>query len=52
MNTVNEILLRRKNKVNIAVNPAPYAGASNTEKAMVISIAKNVEAYGYTFPMS
>lgn len=49
MNTVNEILLRRKNKVNIAVNPAPYAGASNTEKAMVISIAKNVEAYGYTF---
>lgn len=49
MNTVNEILLRRRNKINITANPAQCAGAGKTEKAMVVSIAKNVEAYGYTF---
>lgn len=45
---VNEILLRRKNKVILAEGNRDYV-TTKTEKAMVVSIAKNIEAYGFTF---
>lgn len=47
---VNEILLRRKNKVSLPVNPAvDFEFPDKADKAMVVSMAKNVEAYGFTF---
>lgn len=48
MSCINEVLLRRKNKVNIVANPEIY-NYGCTEKAMIASIMKNIEAYGYTF---
>ena len=45
---VNEILLRRKNKVILAEGNRDYV-TTKTEKAMVVSIVKNIEAYGFTF---
>ena len=48
MNEINEILLRRKHMIMLEKNPNNH-NATNKEKAMVLSIAKNVEAYGFTF---
>lgn len=48
MNEINEILLRRKHLVMLEKNPNKCE-TTKTEKALVISIAKNVEAYGFTF---
>lgn len=45
----SEILLRRKNKLNIAPYSGSLEGGGNVEKAMVISIAKNIESLGFTF---
>lgn len=43
---INEILLRRKNKIDITA--CDYV-TNNSEKAMILSIAKNIESLGYTF---
>lgn len=43
---INEILLRRKNKLDITA--CDYV-TNNSEKAMILSIAKNIESLGYTF---
>ena len=48
MNEINEILLRRKNMVMLS-RSTKHTITTKTEQAMVISIAKNVEAYGFTF---
>ena len=48
MNEINEILLRRKHKINI-VESSFSNEVSKTEKAMVLSIEKNIEAYGFSF---
>lgn len=45
---VNEILLRRKSKIIIAEGNFNYV-TNKTEKAMIVSIVKNIEEYGYTF---
>lgn len=47
---VDEILLRRKNKVSLPANPAiDFEFPDKVDKAMVVSMIKNVEAYGFTF---
>lgn len=46
MNEINEMLLRRKNKVNLSKSNHT---AGRVEKSMVISIIKNVESLGFTF---
>lgn len=48
MHEINEILLRRKNKVNLPKRSVEYE-AGRAEKAMAVSIAKNVESLGFTF---
>lgn len=48
MNEVNEILLRRKHRITIEKNPNKHETTAK-EKAMVLSIVKNIEAYGFTF---
>ena len=45
MNTINEILLRRKHKINL---PAKEF-SSSTDKTMVMTLIKNIESYGFTF---
>lgn len=45
---INEMLLRRKNKVNLPKR-IPAHEQSKSEKAMIVSIAKNVESLGFTF---
>lgn len=45
---INEMLLRRKNKVNLPKR-VPAHEQSKSEKAMIVSIAKNVESLGFTF---
>lgn len=46
MNGINEILLRRKNKINVEKN---VSETNKTEKAMILSIAKNIESLGFGF---
>lgn len=46
MNNINEILLRRKNMVNVVAGDSL---ASNKEKIMVSTIAKNIEPLGFMF---
>lgn len=48
MNEINEMLLRRKNKVNLPKR-VPAHETSKSEKAMIVSIVKNVESLGFTF---
>lgn len=48
MNEINEMLLRRKNKVNLPKR-IPAHETSKSEKAMIVSIVKNVESLGFTF---
>lgn len=43
---INEILLRRKNKIDIVA--CDYV-TNNSEKAMILSMVKNIESLGYTF---
>lgn len=46
MNGINEILLRRKNKINVEKS---VSATNNTEKAMILTIAKNIESLGFGF---
>lgn len=46
MNGINEILLRRKNKINVEKN---VSETNKTEKAMILSIAKNIESLSFGF---
>lgn len=48
MYEINEMLLRRKNKVNLPKCSVKHE-AGRAEKAMVVSIVKNVESLGFTF---
>lgn len=48
MYEINEMLLRRKNKVNLPKCSVEHE-AGRAEKAMVVSIVKNVESLGFTF---
>lgn len=48
MYEINEMLLRRKNKVNIPKRSVEHE-AGRAEKAMAVSIVKNVESLGFTF---
>lgn len=48
MYEINEMLLRRKNKVNLPKRSAEHE-AGRAEKAMAVSIVKNVESLGFTF---
>lgn len=45
---INEMLLRRKNKVNLPKR-VPVHEVGKSEKAMIVSIVKNVESLGFTF---
>lgn len=48
MYEINEMLLRRKNKVNLPKRSVEHE-AGRAEKAMAVSIVKNVESLGFTF---
>ena len=48
MYEINEMLLRRKNKVNLPKRSVKHE-AGRAEKAMAVSIVKNVESLGFTF---
>lgn len=48
MYEINEMLLRRKNKMNLPKCSVEHE-AGRAEKAMVVSIVKNVESLGFTF---
>lgn len=48
MNIVNKILLRRKNLLIIKPNDQNYDQTKN-EKALVVTMMKNVQSLGYTF---
>lgn len=48
MYEINEMLLRRKNKVNLPKRSVEHE-AGRAEKAMAVSIVKNVESIGFTF---
>lgn len=48
MYEINEMLLRRKNKVNLPKCSVEHE-AGRAEKAMAVSIVKNVESLGFTF---
>lgn len=48
MNIVNKILLRRKNLLIIKPNDQKYDQTKN-EKALVVTMMKNVQSLGYTF---
>lgn len=48
MYKINEMLLRRKNKVNLPKRSVEHE-AGRAEKAMAVSIVKNVESLGFTF---
>lgn len=48
MYEINEMLLRRKNKVNLPKRSMGHE-AGRAEKAMAVSIVKNVESLGFTF---
>lgn len=48
MNIVNKILLRRKNLLIIEPNDQNYDQTKN-EKALVVTMMKNVQSLGYTF---
>lgn len=48
MYEINEMLLRRKDKVNLPKCSVEHE-AGRAEKAMVVSIVKNVESLGFTF---
>lgn len=48
MYEINEMLLRRKNKVNLPKCSVEHE-AGRAEKAMVVSIVKNIESLGFTF---
>ena len=45
---INEMLLRRKYKVNLPIRN-PIHKTSKSEKAMIVSIVKNIESLGFTF---
>lgn len=48
MNVLNEILLRRKNQL-VLENANPTYEQTDSEKAMVGAILKNVQSLGFTF---
>lgn len=48
MYEINEMLLRRKNNVNLPKRSVEHE-AGRAEKAMAVSIVKNVESLGFTF---
>ena len=48
MYEINEMLLRRKNKVNLPKRSVEHE-AGRAEKVMAVSIVKNVESIGFTF---
>ena len=49
MGAISEILLRRRNKLNLQLVDSIDDQGSTTTKRMLASIAKNIESYGYAF---